>query len=81
VISFRLRFERIGIECGGVISNVQFVQPIQLAQHERGPESDSLPLSEIMVDAPGPLAEPPGGLIKPTVVFKIVDPDLKPILS
>src|SRR5207245_5165938 len=70
---FWLWLERIGVERRDVVSNLQFVQPIQLAQHERRSEACGPPLGEIAVDPRGPLPKPASGPVESSVVLKIVD--------
>src|SRR2546423_1042399 len=59
---------------------VKLVQPIQLVQHEGRWEPYRPPLSQIVVDPLGSLAEFSPRLIKPTVMFEIMNPNLKSIL-
>jgi hypothetical protein len=48
----RLRLEGIGIERGGVVLDVQGVDPVQIVQHRRRPETYRIPILYISVDLP-----------------------------
>src|SRR5947209_7779573 len=71
--AFGLRLEGVCVECGRIILNIQFMQPIQLVQHEARSKSYSTPVTEIAVNSRGSPEKLPPGCKKSTVVLKIVD--------
>src|SRR5580765_1675944 len=81
VTALRLRLERICIKCRCVICNVQLVQPVELVQHERRSKSHRSPLSNIAINANGVPPKLLVRLVEPSVVSKVMDPNLKAILS
>src|SRR5438874_8718009 len=80
VTALGLGFEWIRIKCRCVICNVQLVQPVELVQHERRSKSYRSPLSNIAINASGVPPELFVRLVEPSVVSKVMDPNLKPIL-
>src|SRR5205085_8840272 len=79
VSAFWLRFEGIGIEGGGVITNVQVMQPLQVVKHETRPESARAPFVKIMIDVSRVPAKGAPGSEQASVVSEIMDTDFKTI--
>ena len=50
VATLWLRFERIRIERGRIVFDIEFLQPIEIIKHEPCAESDSVPLLQIAID-------------------------------
>ena len=71
--SFRLRFERVGIEGGHVVLDVEVMKPVEIMQHETRSKSCGTPLIEILIDPPGVLIEVAAGLVESPVVPKIMN--------
>jgi hypothetical protein len=76
----RLRFKGIGVEGGGIVSNVQLMQPIQLMQHESGSEPNRSPLAKIIVNSRCAAFKLSSRREKPAVVPKVVNADLKTLI-
>jgi len=75
--AIRLGFEGIGVEGGGIVSNLQVVQPVQVADHGGGAEPYGAPILQIMVnpDRPSP-KDLPRPIIQ-TVMQEAMNRDLK----
>ena len=77
--AFRLGLERVGIERRGIVLDLQLVEPIEVLQHETGPESVGIPLLQMLIDAHRlPFKSGEGGKKMP-IVPEIVNSDFKPI--
>src|SRR5437667_4166247 len=50
VDAVRLRFERIGVESGRIVKNVEVLDPFEVVKHEGGAEPDGVPFLQIPID-------------------------------
>ncbi|PYT04991.1 MAG: hypothetical protein DMF60_13445, partial [Acidobacteria bacterium] len=74
-----LRLERIGVERGTVVFDLQVVQPIQIVEHEGRPKTKGVPVLKIAVDARSAFAENPSGVKKLPVVVQVVNANFKTV--
>ena len=57
VAAVRLRLKRIGVKRGGVVLDLQVMQPAQVVEHEAGAETGRIPVLEVTIDVFGVLPE------------------------
>ena len=74
-----LWLEWVGIERGGIVFDLQFMQTIPIMQHEAGTETARTPIVEVVIYAAGIRRKLIGPPIKFTIVAQIVNADLKAI--
>ena len=74
-----LRLERVCVEGGGIVLDVQIMKPLQVVQHEAGTKSLRAPFFQIAVDAPRLFEELFAPPVKFPVVTQIMDADFKPV--
>ena len=79
--SFRLGFEGVRVEGGGVVKHVEFMEPVELAEHEARAETDGMPLTQIAVDAFRLATETFAGLVEMAVVGQVMHANLKSVLG
>jgi len=77
VPAFRLRLEGIAVESGGIISDVEVMQPLEIVEHEAGTKANRAPLVKVMVDVSGLASEFPARGEKVAVVMQIVNADFE----
>src|SRR5947207_9843568 len=79
VHAVRLRLERVGVECRGVVLDVQLVQPVKLVQHETGSKADCIPLFQMAVYPPGVRLEVPPRPVEFSIVLQVMDADFEAV--
>ncbi len=76
----RLRLKRIGVERGGIVLNIQFMQPVEFVEHEAGAESGCTPFLQVAVDVPGVFGKFRLRAIKPAIMVKVMNSHFKAVL-
>ena len=76
-----LGFERICIERGTVVLDVEISQPIEVSEHETGTEPRSTPFFQITIDLLRFALEVRPGGVEFAIVMQVVDADLKSTLN
>src|SRR5438477_12985009 len=74
-----LRLERVGIESGGIILDIELMKPIQLVEHKTRSKSCRIPVAEITVNPRGLAAKPSPRYKQSAIVFKIVYTYFEPV--
>src|SRR5215471_2989303 len=77
--AFGLRLEWIGIECRRVVFDLQFVQPIEIVQHETGAKPACSPLSEVAINFLRVAVEAFSRCKQPAIMSEVVNSYLEPI--
>jgi hypothetical protein len=72
-----LGFEGIGIESGGIVGDIEVMEPIEIVEHEPGAKADGVPGVEVVIDAGGFFEELFFGGVEFSIMMEVMNSDLE----